>query len=442
MDVIELNGNHNDALTGAYMDPAARNTDVLKPVAPQAVHRAATPHHQPAHRPQHARTLMRHAVKKPQATAAAFAPKRTAIGAQNAVLKPATPVRPLHLPKASALSPQPQRLQRAQSVARSQHVVRFSNGVAMPIATSAAPAAPSPTAVKPVMTAAAPKPDSARPRPALQSQQLDIMPHRPARAVGLQPAPAQPQPKLQGQTIQSAGINKQVYHQMHQRRAGHAAANLAATSKAQTLAPAKPFALAANRAQPARAIKRPEDHREQDIFEQALALATSHEQKGPKQSVLRAARRRKTLRRVFSIAASAAVFVSLAGFIAYQNKASIELQMASAKAGFPASAAGYKPSGFDMSRVSYDSGAVATWYKSPDKTFSVIQKKSNWDSQTLLENFVATTSPEYQGYSANGRTVYVYGKGRATWVNGGVWFQIHAGDALSNEQLVKVAANM
>ena len=246
-----------------------------------------------------------------------------------------------------------------------------------------------------------------------------------------------PQPQM----AQPAMAPKQSYQQLAQRRAGHAAGHIAAQTKAQTLAPPKAAKAPFHKAKPI-PTRLDEDRHEQDIFEQALALATSHEQKPPKQSLLRAARRRKTMRRVFSIAASAAVFVSLAGFIAYQNKANIELQMASAKAGFPASAAGYTPAGYDMERVAYEAGTVATWYKSNDRTFSVIQKKSKWDSQTLLENHVATTSADYQGYAANGRTVYVYGKGRATWVNGGVWYQINAGDALSNEQLVKVAANM
>ncbi len=82
-------------------------------------------------------------------------------------------------------------------------------------------------------------------------------------------------------------------------------------------------------------------------------------------------------------------------------------------------------------------------YRSPNKqSFTVLQKKSNWDSQTLLENFVATSNEDYQGYQSNGRTVYVYGKGNATWVNGGIWYQIKATGDLANEQLVKIAASM
>ncbi len=208
------------------------------------------------------------------------------------------------------------------------------------------------------------------------------------------------------------------------------------------------------------ASKRPSDnHAEYDIFEQALALATSHQQKPPKQAFLRAVRRRKHTRRILNIAAAASVFVALSGFVIYQNKSSIQLQLASAKAGFTVVQPTYKPNGFAMDRLTYSPGNAAAWYTAKasangestnsnaattkfSKTFSVIQKKSNWDSQTLLESFVATSNQSYKGYQANGRIVYVYGDGRATWVNGGMWYQIQAGDSLSDEQLVKVAASL
>lgn len=185
-----------------------------------------------------------------------------------------------------------------------------------------------------------------------------------------------------------------------------------------------------------------EDPDEQDIFERALAMATSHEQQPPKQSMLKSAKRRKRARRLVSLAAGMAVFVLLAGFIAYQNKASLQMQMASAKAGFAASDPVYKPEGFAMGKVAYEPGTVTTMYNKSDKSFSIVQKQSNWDSQTLLENFVATSNEDYQGYESNGRTIYLFGNGKATWVDGGVWYQINAGNVLPSDQLVKVAASM
>ena len=179
------------------------------------------------------------------------------------------------------------------------------------------------------------------------------------------------------------------------------------------------------------------------MFEQALASASSHEQPAPKErasaKVRRGARKR---RKALSIAAAIAVFVLLAGFVAYQSRASIQLQLASAKAGFSIATPQYKPSGFALGKVSYSPGTASLAYSNGTKQFDVTQKQSNWDSQTLLDNYVATAGKSYQGFQANGRTVYIYGDGNATWVNGGIWYQIHADSSLSSDQLVKIAASM
>lgn len=181
---------------------------------------------------------------------------------------------------------------------------------------------------------------------------------------------------------------------------------------------------------------------EHDIFERALAMANSHEQKPDKMLLLKTAKKRKKMRRLASLGASVAVFLLLVGLVAFMNKSAIQLQIASARAGFAASTPDYKPEGFSLGRVTYAPGTIATRYDKDSKAFSIIQKRSNWDSQTLLENFVATTNEDFEGYQVNGRTIYVYGNGKATWVNGGIWYQVQAGEALSNDQLLRVARSM
>lgn len=180
---------------------------------------------------------------------------------------------------------------------------------------------------------------------------------------------------------------------------------------------------------------------QEDIFERALAVASKQQQQDPTQ-IKQASKRVKKPKRVMRWAASAAVLLAIIGVVALQNRTTIQLQLASSKAGFSASAPGYKPSGFAMAKISYSPGTVSTNYEHNDKSFTVIQKKTAWDSQALLENFVATSNEPYQGYDSKGRTIYVYGQGRATWVNNNVWYQVHADNVLSNEQLVKIASSM
>jgi hypothetical protein len=183
---------------------------------------------------------------------------------------------------------------------------------------------------------------------------------------------------------------------------------------------------------------------ENDIFSQALASATSHEQKVPHESTVSKIKHGgKKKKRVLSIVTAAAVFMVLSGFVAVQNRQNIQLQIAGAKAGFSVAVPMYKPDGYNMDKMTYAAGSVATLYKNTgSQSFTLTQKKSNWDSQTLLENFVASSGDDYKGFQSNGRTIYVYGKGKATWVNGGIWYQIQGADELTNEQLVKIAASM
>lgn len=183
---------------------------------------------------------------------------------------------------------------------------------------------------------------------------------------------------------------------------------------------------------------------EQDLFEQALAEATSHEEPAPAESLSQSVKRKGSRsRRILAVVASLGVFVVLCGFVAYQNRQQIQLQMASAKAGFAASTPLYMPQGYTAGKMKYVSGSVATSFQANGKKpFIIIQKKSNWDSQTLLDSFVAVSNQDYRGFQSNGRTVYVIGKGQATWVNGGIWYQIKDANNLNDEQLVKIATSM
>jgi hypothetical protein len=210
--------------------------------------------------------------------------------------------------------------------------------------------------------------------------------------------------------------------------------------------------LAANRRPYAQPLQAPthsqvatyDEQLERDLFEQALAEATSHEEPAPDESVSQSVKRKGSrARKVMTVLASLSVFVVLCGFVAYQNRQQIQLQMASAKAGFAASLPLYMPQGYQTSKMTYTSGSVAASFQAPGKKpFLIVQKKSNWDSQTLLDSFVAISNQDYRGFQSNGRTVYVIGKGQATWVNGGIWYQIKEANDLNDEQLVKIATSM
>ncbi len=182
---------------------------------------------------------------------------------------------------------------------------------------------------------------------------------------------------------------------------------------------------------------------DEDIFEQAIAYARSHEQPKPQtlshKKTKRANRRAKKL---VGVLASVLMVAFLGGFIFWQNRADIELQLASARSGVPASLPTYKPSGYAVKGFTYSPGTVTIGYGSGSGDFNVVQKSSNWDSETLLQNYVATSGQAYNAYQAAGRTVYVYGNGNATWVNGGIWYQVNDNGVLSKDQLINLATSM
>lgn len=183
-----------------------------------------------------------------------------------------------------------------------------------------------------------------------------------------------------------------------------------------------------------------------NMFEQALLHATSHQQPPLSKKELRGVKRaRKTSRRIINYSAAALALILLGGFLVYQNMANLTLKVATSKAGFAATLPGYRPSGFAVGKFSYSPGNVAVNFhsNSDSRHFALLEKPSNWDSATLLSDFVATASgPSYQTVTAGGRTIYLYGQNSATWVNNGVWYQIHGNNALSDLQLTKLASSM
>jgi hypothetical protein len=174
-----------------------------------------------------------------------------------------------------------------------------------------------------------------------------------------------------------------------------------------------------------------------DIFEKAIENATSHMQ--PHHPKLR----RRFKNKHVNFAAGAFAVLLLFGFIAWQNIPNMKMRVASAKAGFHAQLPGYRPGGFAFGNVKYSTGSVAVNYNSnsDDRSISIVQQLSDWDSKSLLNNYVATTSPDYQAYQEGGRTIYIFGN-NATWVDGGIWFKVNGSTGMSAQQLLHMASTM
>lgn len=148
-----------------------------------------------------------------------------------------------------------------------------------------------------------------------------------------------------------------------------------------------------------------------------------------------------------TIAITTTVFAGLivGGFYAYQNVPRLALKVAASRAGFDAAMPSYSPAGFSFSGpVQYSSGQVVVDFKSntDDRQYKLTQQTSSWSSDSLLNNFVLNDGKQYQTYQDRGRTIYIYDGDNATWVNGGVWYQIQGKSELTSDQLVRIAASL
>ncbi len=192
-------------------------------------------------------------------------------------------------------------------------------------------------------------------------------------------------------------------------------------------------------------VEPPNASESSDFFATALSQATSHEQLSPKPTKRRhkAAKKLGLSRRAANISAAALIVIILGGFVAYQNIPNMAMRVAVARAGLHASLPGYQPSGFSLSHnIQTAPGQIVISFKSnsDDRQFKITQIASDWNSQALQDNYVATTDQPYQRVDQNnGKTVFIYGTSNASWVDGGIWYKVEGNSSLTSDQLLKIA---
>lgn len=149
--------------------------------------------------------------------------------------------------------------------------------------------------------------------------------------------------------------------------------------------------------------------------------------------------------RTVNIAASMASLVLILGYVAYINAPNLALRVAASRAGIDAHMPKYQPSGFALNGpVQYSEGEVTLAYKarSDERTFTLTQEESGWDSQSLLENYVLDNSSRYETVEEDGLTIYIFNGSEAAWVNKGVLYSIEGDSLLDHQQIVSIATSL
>lgn len=144
------------------------------------------------------------------------------------------------------------------------------------------------------------------------------------------------------------------------------------------------------------------------------------------------------------VASFSAVFI-LGLFFAYNNAPNFSMKMASKEAGFSASIPRYKPTGYSLKRsIQYQTGKVVVSYGSnlDEQKYSVTQIKTNMDPSSMISSYFGYAKDKYITNIVKGRTIYIYNGHNATWIDGGIWYNIEGSAQLSNDQLLKIAASI
>lgn len=149
--------------------------------------------------------------------------------------------------------------------------------------------------------------------------------------------------------------------------------------------------------------------------------------------------------RMVTILSSTLALLILGGYLTYITLPSISLRVAASRAGVNANMPEYKPDGYSLDGpITYSPGEVVISYKSTTEDssgYKLVQKATNWDSQAVLDNYVAKHTDNYLTFQERGVTVYTFGN-KAAWVNGGLLYTIDGNAALSSDQILRVATSI
>lgn len=133
----------------------------------------------------------------------------------------------------------------------------------------------------------------------------------------------------------------------------------------------------------------------------------------------------------------------LAGYVTYLNYPDIAVRVAASRANVNASIPEYIPDDYDFNGpIVYGNGQLTINFRDQDQTISLSQSQTQWDSQSLLTNYINRRTSDYETYQQNGLTIYTYDNRHAAWVNGGTMYTIDSETYLSQQEIVNMASSL
>ena len=258
----------------------------------------------------------------------------------------------------------------------------------------------------------------------------------------------QPEPSRRSlaQNVNSARLERSAKHKkstaIAKFSAGQPAAQVQTADRIQSQAPEQ-----ASPAIASQAITSPALSAKEELIAKRLAQTATRQpaHQAPKKSLTSRIADKLKHGRGGSVVAVSLAALLLIGYVTYLNVPRMALRVAAGRAGFAAELPGYAPSGFRFSGpVAYSPGELTLQYTSntDERYYEIRERETDWDSKTLLDNYVLGETDVYSTYQERGLTIYMFEGSHATWVNGGVWYTIGGDGQLTSEQLLKIAASL
>ena len=151
--------------------------------------------------------------------------------------------------------------------------------------------------------------------------------------------------------------------------------------------------------------------------------------------------RRHTAPKWTQYAGVAAAIAVMAGYIWLENYPKLTIQAAAAKAGVAATNPSYLPTSYALAGTNAQPGLLTLSFKSPSETtpLTIAQERTSWDTQSLVDNYVAKADSAYSSVQSQGLTIYLFDQNQAAWVNHGIMYSIKGTARLSRNQVLQIA---
>ena len=180
-------------------------------------------------------------------------------------------------------------------------------------------------------------------------------------------------------------------------------------------------------------------------IQKALAAAQSDSEANKAQEKKKGVGMHFSFGRVMLALACAAVAVFAIVYFVNLNMPDLSLRVAAMQTGIDASYPTYVPREYTLSDIMSEDSKITLKFKNntSDDTFTLVEERSSWDSNALLNNYVKNEfSESYTTIKEQGLTIYIDGS-NAAWVSGGVFYKLTASNnALTKKQIKSIATSL